>query len=163
MAILGAINPTLTAGWNGDAGWSLKDYVARGGYEALKKILAEKIPQEQVIAEVKTSVLRGRGGAGFPTDVKLATGREKVEILIINGAECEPYISCDDRLMREEAQRIAEGIEVVRHILKPRLVLIATDRLAYGRLSSLISKGRRAADKGAYHLQRRDLESGLPG
>lgn len=45
----------------------------------------------------------------------------------------------------------------------PRLVLIATDRLAYGRLSSLISKGRRAADKGAYHLQRGDLESGLPG
>lgn len=42
-------------------------------------------------------------------------------------------------------------------------MLIATDRLAYGRLSSLISKGRRAADKGAYHLQRRDLESGLPG
>ncbi|MBL8452140.1 MAG: PHP domain-containing protein, partial [Zoogloea sp.] len=45
----------------------------------------------------------------------------------------------------------------------PRLVLIATDRPAYGRLSSLISKGRRAADKGAYHLQRRDLENGLPG
>jgi error-prone DNA polymerase len=45
----------------------------------------------------------------------------------------------------------------------PRLVLIATDRLAYGCLSSLVSKGRRAADKGAYHLQRGDLEGGLPG
>jgi error-prone DNA polymerase len=45
----------------------------------------------------------------------------------------------------------------------PRLVLIATDRLAYGCLSSLVSKGRRAADKGAYHLQRGDLEGGLHG
>ena len=46
MAILGAINPTLTAGWNGDDGWSLKDYVARGGYEALKKILVAMKPEE---------------------------------------------------------------------------------------------------------------------
>ncbi|HND99819.1 MAG TPA: NADH-quinone oxidoreductase subunit F, partial [Plasticicumulans sp.] len=70
MALLGAINPVLTAGLDGDNAWRLADYVKRGGYKALKRILEEKIPQEQVIAEVKTSVLRGRGGAGFPTGLK---------------------------------------------------------------------------------------------
>ncbi len=80
-----------------------------------------------LIRRIHEAGIVGLGGAGYPTDVKLATGREKVEILIINGAECEPYISCDDRLMREEAQRIAEGIDIIRHILKPRLVLIAIE------------------------------------
>jgi len=50
--------------------WGLKDYEARGGYAALRKILAEKTPPEQVIADVKKSALRGRGGAGFPTGLK---------------------------------------------------------------------------------------------
>ena len=47
--------------------WRIGPYQTRGGYEALTKILKEKIPQDQVIAEVKKSALRGRGGAGFPT------------------------------------------------------------------------------------------------
>ncbi len=80
-----------------------------------------------LVRRIHESGIVGLGGAGFPSDVKLATGREKIELLIINGAECEPYISCDDRLMQEEATRIAEGIEVLRHILKPRLTLIAIE------------------------------------
>ena len=47
--------------------WTLAEYVKRGGYKALRKILVEKISQNDVIDEVKTSGLRGRGGAGFPT------------------------------------------------------------------------------------------------
>ena len=50
--------------------WRLKDYEARGGYQALKKILRESIAPEQVITDVKKSALRGRGGAGFPTGLK---------------------------------------------------------------------------------------------
>ena len=80
-----------------------------------------------LVKRIHDAGMAGLGGAGFPTDVKLATGREKVELLIINGAECEPYISCDDRLMREEAARIAEGIAIFRHILKPRLTIIAIE------------------------------------
>ena len=87
----------------------------------------QQLTPVELVKRIHEAGIVGLGGAGFPTDVKLATGREKVEILIINGAECEPYISCDDRLMREEAVRIAEGIEVMRHILKPRLVLIAIE------------------------------------
>ena len=49
---------------------SLATYTANGGYEALRKILAEKTPAEDIIAQVKTSALRGRGGAGFPTGLK---------------------------------------------------------------------------------------------
>ncbi|MDP2132919.1 MAG: NADH-quinone oxidoreductase subunit F, partial [Sulfuritalea sp.] len=71
MALIDTINPLLTTGWSkGDAGWSLKDYEARGGYAQLKRILASKMSQDDLIAEVKKSVLRGRGGAGFPTGLK---------------------------------------------------------------------------------------------
>ena len=60
----------ILAGCDGDRAWRLQDYVARGGYSALKKIIAEKVSQDAIIAELKTSVLRGRGGAGFPTGLK---------------------------------------------------------------------------------------------
>ncbi|MGL5468559.1 MAG: hypothetical protein ACRDCT_10300, partial [Shewanella sp.] len=50
--------------------WTLEAYQARGGYQALRKIIHEKISQTDVIDEVKTSGLRGRGGAGFPTGLK---------------------------------------------------------------------------------------------
>src|SRR5258708_12221288 len=50
--------------------WRLDDYVKRDGYSALKKLLAEKTRPETLLAEVKKSALRGRGGAGFPTGLK---------------------------------------------------------------------------------------------
>ena len=53
-----------------DQPWMLESYLKVGGYQALRKILAEKTPPEAIIAEVKTSALRGRGGAGFPTGLK---------------------------------------------------------------------------------------------
>lgn len=63
------IQPLILAGLNGD-NWHLEDYVKRGGYQQLKRILTEKISPEQIIADVKASGLRGRGGAGFPTGLK---------------------------------------------------------------------------------------------
>jgi len=60
----------ILADLDGDRTWRLQDYIKRGGYEALKRIIAEKMSPADVIAEVKASVLRGRGGAGFPTGLK---------------------------------------------------------------------------------------------
>ena len=63
----------------------------------------------------------------FPTAAKIQSAEKKVKLLIINGAECEPYITCDDRLMRERADEIIEGIRILRYILRPENVVIAIE------------------------------------
>ena len=68
------IQPMILAGLDG-ANWRLKDYEARDGYKALRRILTEHIAPEAVIADVKKSALRGRGGAGFPTGLNGASCR----------------------------------------------------------------------------------------
>ncbi|MBM5571902.1 electron transport complex subunit RsxC [Deefgea chitinilytica] len=68
----------------------------------------------------------GQGGAVFPSHLKLF-GREALETLVINGAECEPYITCDDRLMRERALEIVAGISIVRQMLNAKQVLIGIE------------------------------------
>uniref|UniRef100_UPI0004748426 electron transport complex subunit RsxC n=1 Tax=Moritella dasanensis TaxID=428031 RepID=UPI0004748426 len=68
----------------------------------------------------------GMGGAGFPTAVKL-NDRQPIEFLLINAAECEPYITSDDVLMRERADDIIQGIEILRHMIKPALCVIGIE------------------------------------
>ncbi len=68
----------------------------------------------------------GLGGATFPSDIKLNL-KHKVTTLILNGAECEPYITCDDMLMRERASEIIGGAEVMRQILNAEEVLIGIE------------------------------------
>lgn len=60
----------ILSGLDGDRTWRLADYVQRGGYNALKKIIDNKTSPDQIISEVKKSALRGRGGAGFPTGLR---------------------------------------------------------------------------------------------
>ena len=70
----------------------------------------------------------GLGGAAFPTSVKLNPGPgHKIEFLIINGAECEPYISCDDMLMRERADEIISGADIICHALQTERCIIAVE------------------------------------
>ena len=71
--------------------------------------------------------LAGGGGAGFPSGNTGAGGYGKVDTLIINAAECEPYITADDRLMREHAAEIITGCEILRHILSPQRTLIGIE------------------------------------
>lgn len=81
---------------------------------------------EQIIEAICDAGISGMGGAGFPTHIKAMT-RKNMEFLVINGAECEPYITSDDRLMREHAWQIRQGIDVLYHLVKPKAVLIAIE------------------------------------
>ncbi len=77
---------------------------------------------------IREAGIVGLGGAGFPTYIKLNPGnKQAVETLIVNGAECEPYITCDDMLMRSRADEIVGGIRIVRHALQARECLIAIE------------------------------------
>ncbi len=69
----------------------------------------------------------GMGGAGFPTAAKLNVGDRAIHTLILNGAECEPYITCDDRLMREEAPAIVQGALIMAHLLQVSTVLFGVE------------------------------------
>ncbi len=84
----------------------------------------------------------GLGGAGFPAHVKLNEGVENaVDTLIINGVECEPYITCDDRLIREKAGYIVAGARMIRHAVQAKHCVIAVEEdmpLAFAELEKLI-------------------------
>lgn len=69
----------------------------------------------------------GLGGAAFPSDIKLRIGESKVTTLILNGAECEPYITCDDMLMRERAAEMVQGMEMLRFMLGAEKVLVGIE------------------------------------
>lgn len=82
----------------------------------------------ELITSLRSSGIVGLGGATFPTHIKLRKdGRSEIHTLIINAAECEPYITCDDMLMREHAHDIIQGIEIVQHLLGATKVMIGIE------------------------------------
>ena len=83
--------------------------------------------REALIARIHDFGVAGLGGAGFPTGNKLRGGGDKIETLIINAAECEPYITADDRLMQDCAAQVVEGIRILAHVLQPRQVIIGIE------------------------------------
>ena len=108
------IQPLILAGLNGE-NWHLEDYVARGGYAQLRRILEEKIPQEQVIADVKASGLRGRGGAGFPTGLKWSFMPRQFpgqKYLVCNSDEGEPGTFKDRDILRFNPHSLIEGMAI---------------------------------------------------
>ncbi len=80
-----------------------------------------------LIERIRQSGISGMGGAGFPTSRKLQSGIGKADILIINAAECEPYITADDRLMQDYAEEVVTGIKILQHILTPKLAVIGIE------------------------------------
>jgi electron transport complex protein RnfC len=77
---------------------------------------------------VRWAGIVGLGGAAFPTSIKLNPGSDKtIRTLIVNGAECEPYITCDDMLMRERAGQVLRGMRIVRHLLGAEECLIGIE------------------------------------
>jgi NADH-quinone oxidoreductase subunit F len=108
------IKPLILAGLDG-SNWQLADYVKRGGYSALRRILTENITPEQVIAELKNSALRGRGGAGFPTGLKwsfMPRSFPGQKYLVCNSDEGEPGTFKDRDILRYNPHSVIEGMAI---------------------------------------------------
>lgn len=86
-----------------------------------------QVEKTELIERIRNAGIAGMGGAGFPSAVKLSTRPEhSIDTLIINGTECEPYITADDRLMRERADQVIKGTQILQHIIQ------ASDRVVIG-------------------------------
>ncbi|NKI16297.1 electron transport complex subunit RsxC [Spongiibacter sp. KMU-166] len=86
------------------------------------------VDKNTLISTIREAGIAGMGGAGFPSAVKLSGGQDKpIQTLILNGTECEPYITADDILMRERAGQIIAGAEILRHLIEPQETLIGIE------------------------------------
>jgi len=117
------ITPQIYAGIDG-SNWGLKEYEERGGYAALRKILGkdggEGMTQDQVIAEVKASALRGRGGAGFPTGLKwsfMPKAFPGQKYLVCNSDEGEPGTCKDREILRFNPHTVIEGMAIAAYAM----------------------------------------------
>ncbi|MBI4754897.1 MAG: NADH-quinone oxidoreductase subunit NuoF [Betaproteobacteria bacterium] len=129
MALISAINPLLSAAWprgegnsrlTDDAGWRLKDYVGRGGYETLQKVLRDRTPPDAIIGEVKASGLRGRGGAGFPAGLKwsfMPRGFSGDKYVVCNTDEGEPGTFKDRDILRYDPHSLIEGMIIAGYAM----------------------------------------------
>ena len=119
------ITPQIYAGLNG-SNWRLSDYVERGGYQALRKILGKDggdgtgLTQDQVIATVKESGLRGRGGAGFPTGLKWSFMPRQFpgqKYLVCNSDEGEPGTCKDRDILHFNPHIVIEGMIIAAYAM----------------------------------------------
>ncbi|WP_444452861.1 electron transport complex subunit RsxC [Rhodobacter capsulatus] len=110
--------PTITIRPDGEDKWG----------PHLPRIRPENASPEEIAAQVAAAGIVGMGGATFPSAVKLnLRAKYTLDTLIINGAECEPYLTCDDRLMRERAEEIADGIGIMAKALGVTQVMVAIE------------------------------------
>lgn len=93
-----------------------------------KKLDWRNTDRQVLVASLRESGVVGMGGAAFPTQIKLRpSGQSGVRVLILNGAECEPYITCDDMLMRARADEIVKGIEAAQYLLGAERCIIGIE------------------------------------
>jgi len=113
------LNPQIYAGLDG-TNWRLKDYEARDGYKALRKILSDGLTQDQVIATMKESALRGRGGAGFPTGLKWSFMPRQFpgqKYLVCNSDEGEPGTCKDRDILAYNPHIVIEGMIIAAYAM----------------------------------------------
>jgi NADH-quinone oxidoreductase subunit F len=112
--------PIILTTMHFDQPWTLENYLKVGGYQALRKILTEKIAPEAIIAEVKNSGLRGRGGAGFPTGLKwsfMPRNYEGEKYLVCNSDEGEPGTCKDRDILRYNPHQLIEGMAIAAYTM----------------------------------------------
>jgi NADH-quinone oxidoreductase subunit F len=123
--VTSVLTPALTAHWDEADSFSLAAYRLGGGYEALSLALA--MEPDQVIQTLKDSVLRGRGGAGFPTGLKwgfIPQGDGKPHYLVVNADESEPGACKDMPTMLANPQALIEGIIITTYAIRAELAFI---------------------------------------
>lgn len=103
---------------DGEERWGERKPLGDGSGETDPQTLREHLREAGIV---------GLGGAGFPSHVKLSPGEAHIETLILNGAECEPWITCDDRLMRERAESIIAGARIMRRAVGARRVIVGIE------------------------------------
>ena len=87
----------------------------------------DQLDADSVLHTIREAGIVGMGGAAFPGNVKALTSMGKIDTLIANACECEPYITADDSLLRTEPEHVLEGMQILRQILKPERVVIAIE------------------------------------
>src|SRR3990167_3890986 len=101
--------------------WTLNAYESVGGYQVLRKILAEKIPSAEIIETIKNSGLRGRGGAGFPTGLKWSFISPTIpgqKYILCNSDESEPGTCKDRDILRFNPHQVLEGIAIACYVMR---------------------------------------------
>lgn len=104
--------------------------------------------KEEIVARIKECGIVGMGGAGFPTHVKLVPGKP-VDVLVVNGAECEPYITCDCRLMTERATEIVRGVRLLMKALDAKKAYIGVEDNKRDAYATLVAACAAGADDGS--------------
>ena len=127
--VITAIEPHITAHPSG-----LKELcvlIEADGHDTWceRELIADyrQLSADELNQRISQAGIAGLGGAGFPTASKLAGGLTSTRTLILNAAECEPYITADDRLMQEHATEILQGTRILCHMLHPERVLIGIE------------------------------------
>jgi NADH-quinone oxidoreductase subunit F len=113
-------NEVCLRNFDQDRPWLLEQYQNAGGYEVLKRILREKTPPEEIIEEVKTSGLRGRGGAGFPTGLKwsfISRNAPGQKYVVCNSDEGEPGTFKDRDILRYHPHLLIEGMIIAGYAI----------------------------------------------
>lgn len=100
--------------------WTLKTYESAGGYQVWRKILTEQVAPDSIIAELKTSGLRGRGGAGFPTGLKwsfIPRNAPGQKYVLCNSDEGEPGTCKDREIMQMNPHQLIEGMMIAGYVM----------------------------------------------
>lgn len=125
MSTIDTLTPVLTDTWDAERSWQLETYEAHGGYRAARTALG--MDQDAIIAAVKDSGLRGRGGAGFPTGMKwgfIPQDNPKPKYLVVNADESEPGTCKDTPLMMASPHLLLEGVIISSYAIRAHRAFI---------------------------------------
>ncbi len=113
---------------NSDSVFIESDKTDEAVFGSLEHNGVDSLNSEQILGMIKDAGIVGLGGAAFPTHIKLNPPKNKrIDVIILNGAECEPYLTCDYRLMMEESSKILKGVKIIARLLGVRAIYIAIE------------------------------------